>query len=110
MRSWLRCRRRVLLSARPLKLVLVGDSNVGKSSILMRYCKDDFRNNIHPSIGMDFKVSMCTLSDKGTTVKVADVGHGWPGTVPNHNTTILPWSGWNFCGVRHDRRRISAKH
>ena len=33
------------------KVVLVGDSNVGKTSILTRFAKDTFKTEIEPTVG-----------------------------------------------------------
>ena len=53
-----------------IKILLLGDSAVGKTSILSRYARDHFEDSKHPTIGMDFKISMHTLPDKVTNVKV----------------------------------------
>jgi GTPase SAR1 family protein len=37
------------------KIALVGDSSVGKSSLLKRYCDDHFEETYHATIGVDFK-------------------------------------------------------
>ena len=44
-----------------LKILLVGDSNVGKSSILLRFTDDTFDNEKCPTIGVDFKVKMISI-------------------------------------------------
>lgn len=38
-----------------LKSVLIGNSGVGKSSFLLRFTDDSFKENLMPSIGVDFK-------------------------------------------------------
>jgi small GTP-binding protein len=38
------------------KLIVVGESNVGKTCIIMRYTEDSFTNNFEPTVGVDFKV------------------------------------------------------
>ncbi|CAE8588307.1 unnamed protein product, partial [Polarella glacialis] len=38
-----------------VKLLLLGDSAVGKSSLLMRFCESRFDNNFVLTIGVDFK-------------------------------------------------------
>lgn len=38
------------------KVVIIGDSNVGKTSILCRYCKGKFEEEDHqPTLGAGFK-------------------------------------------------------
>ena len=37
-----------------VKLVLLGESSVGKTNLLLRFTKDDFKINEKPTIGMDF--------------------------------------------------------
>ncbi|OIR58790.1 MAG: Ras-related protein Rab-10 [Amphiamblys sp. WSBS2006] len=44
---------------RTLKLLIIGDSGVGKSSILLRFCEDEFAPSFISTIGIDFK--MCDL-------------------------------------------------
>ncbi len=36
------------------KLVLIGDSEVGKSQLLLRYTKDTFKRQTHATIGVEF--------------------------------------------------------
>eukprot|EP00873_Tetraselmis_striata_P009873 jgi/Tetstr1/430137/TSEL_019970.t1 len=49
------------------KLLLVGDSGVGKSSLLFRFTNDSFED-LPPTIGVDFKVKYLTLD--GSRVKL----------------------------------------
>ncbi len=39
-----------------LKYLVVGDSGVGKTSLLMRYCEDSFQSDYLSTIGVDFKI------------------------------------------------------
>ena len=50
------------------KILLIGDSEVGKSSILFRFADDNFNEQFLPTIGVDFKVR--TLSCQGNEVKL----------------------------------------
>lgn len=36
------------------KLVIVGDSSVGKTSLLLRYKMNSFAENVKPTIGCDY--------------------------------------------------------
>ncbi|KAI8891405.1 hypothetical protein K501DRAFT_319396 [Backusella circina FSU 941] len=53
-----------------LKLLLIGNSNVGKSSLLLRFTDDTFlpQEEVSATIGVDFKVSMMQLD--GQTYKL----------------------------------------
>ena len=52
------------MSATPtLKVLLVGDSGVGKSSLMLRFAVDTFNENISATIGIDFKVKSIALDD-----------------------------------------------
>ena len=52
------------------KVVIVGDSNVGKTSILQRYAKDVFRTDIEPTIGPQFMSKLVELEEGGPSIKL----------------------------------------
>ncbi|CAH8487177.1 unnamed protein product [Heterobilharzia americana] len=52
------------------KLLLIGDSGVGKSSLLLRYTNDCFESQLSATIGVDFKVKLVTVPD-GTKIKLS---------------------------------------
>jgi small GTP-binding protein len=43
------------------KLLIIGDSGVGKTNLLLRYCESDFKTSYVPTIGVDFKVKSITV-------------------------------------------------
>ena len=47
-----------------LKILLVGDSNAGKSSLLVRFCDDCYSDTYISTIGVDFKVKTIDLGGK----------------------------------------------
>jgi len=40
------------------KLVMIGDSRVGKTNLFMRYTKDQFDNNTVTTVGVQFSTKM----------------------------------------------------
>ncbi|KAL9644573.1 hypothetical protein ABK040_015312 [Willaertia magna] len=54
------------------KLVLVGDSGTGKSSILMQFTEDEFKEHISPTIGVDFKVKFIEAKKKRVKLTIFD--------------------------------------
>ncbi|XP_068647398.1 ras-related protein RABC1-like [Aristolochia californica] len=53
------------------KLLLIGDSGVGKSSLLLRFTSDTFED-LSPTIGVDFKIKMVTLGGKRLKLAIWD--------------------------------------
>uniref|UniRef100_A0A665UVB9 Ras-related protein Rab-18-like n=1 Tax=Echeneis naucrates TaxID=173247 RepID=A0A665UVB9_ECHNA len=59
-----------------LKLLIIGESGVGKSSLLLRFTDDTFDPEQSATIGVDFKVK--TLAIDGNKAKLAIwVNAGW---------------------------------
>ncbi len=50
------------------KIVLLGDSCVGKSCVLVRFADDDFVENYSATIGVDFRFR--SLTQQGRKVKL----------------------------------------
>eukprot|EP00352_Strombidinopsis_acuminata_P009120 CAMPEP_0176360718 /NCGR_PEP_ID=MMETSP0126-20121128/17266_1 /TAXON_ID=141414 ORGANISM="Strombidinopsis acuminatum, Strain SPMC142" /NCGR_SAMPLE_ID=MMETSP0126 /ASSEMBLY_ACC=CAM_ASM_000229 /LENGTH=205 /DNA_ID=CAMNT_0017716031 /DNA_START=138 /DNA_END=755 /DNA_ORIENTATION=+ len=50
------------------KVLLIGNSGVGKSSLLVRFADDTFSENFMPTIGVDFKIR--TVEVDGKTIKL----------------------------------------
>ncbi|XP_021319404.1 ras-related protein RABC1 isoform X2 [Sorghum bicolor] len=53
------------------KLLLIGDSGVGKSSLLLRFTADSFED-LSPTIGVDFKVKMVSIGGKKLKLAIWD--------------------------------------
>lgn len=50
------------------KYVILGDSAVGKTNIMLRFTEDDYKPTNLPTIGVDFKIKM--IDTKGKRVKL----------------------------------------
>ena len=55
-----------------LKLLLIGNSGVGKSCLLMRYADNAFTENFFNTIGVDFKIRTIELDGKILKLQVWD--------------------------------------
>lgn len=58
--------------SRVYKIVFVGDSGVGKSSFIHRFCFDDFRINFTATIGVDFQVKTIKLNRQVVALQLWD--------------------------------------
>jgi GTPase SAR1 family protein len=58
------------MAAKPqiIRLLTLGDSGAGKSSLLLRYTQNEFNVEYMPTIGIDFRLK--TVEVNGKTVKV----------------------------------------
>lgn len=54
------------------KFVMVGNSAVGKSSLLLRFADDDFNENYMITIGVDFRFKSLTINDKIVKLQIWD--------------------------------------
>lgn len=54
------------------KMVLVGDSSVGKSSILTRFVDDEFNDSLLSTIGVDFKFRKIKINGEEVKLQIWD--------------------------------------
>jgi small GTP-binding protein len=55
-----------------IKLMVLGDSSVGKSSILTKYCKNKFLSKYVTTIGIDFQIKYLNINKKKIKVQIWD--------------------------------------
>lgn len=55
-----------------VKLVLLGEAAVGKSSLVLRFVSNDFEENKEPTIGAAFLTQRCTIGDKNIKFEIWD--------------------------------------
>jgi hypothetical protein len=107
------------------KLLLIGDSGVGKSCLLLRFADDTYTESYISTIGVDFKIRTIELDGKTVKLQIvrtrpipkahawlcvshADarfhaVGHRGPRTLPHHHIVLLPRRPWHLRCLRCHR-------
>jgi small GTP-binding protein len=55
-----------------IKLLLIGDSGVGKSCLLLRFSDDTFTTSFITTIGIDFKIRTIELDNKRIKLQIWD--------------------------------------
>jgi Ras-related protein Rab-8A len=55
-----------------IKLLLIGDSGVGKSCLLLRYSDDSFTSSFITTIGIDFKIKSILIDDSKVKLQIWD--------------------------------------
>ncbi len=54
------------------KIVLVGESGVGKTNILSRFCKDEFTANSQSTLGVEFATKIVNVEEKKLRIQIWD--------------------------------------
>ncbi|KAM3131494.1 Ras- protein Rab-19 [Paramecium bursaria] len=54
------------------KIVFIGNSAVGKSSLLIRFCDDQFRDMYLSTIGVDFRFKTLKVNNQGVKLQIWD--------------------------------------
>jgi Ras-related protein Rab-1A len=54
------------------KILLLGNSGVGKSNLLLRYVDDIYKEDLGPTIGVDFKICSRMIDDKLVKMQIWD--------------------------------------
>jgi len=52
------------------KIVMIGDSGVGKSCILLRFADDQFNENFYATIDVDFRFKNLTVDNKQVKLQI----------------------------------------
>lgn len=55
-----------------LKLIMIGDSSVGKTCMIMRYTDNQFTENFLTTVGVDFKVKELNIDGKTVKLQIWD--------------------------------------
>lgn len=55
-----------------IKLLVIGDSAVGKSCLLLRFCDDEFTPSFITTVGIDFKIRTIVIDKKKVKLQIWD--------------------------------------
>lgn len=101
-----------------IKLLLIGDSGVGKSCLLLRFSDDSFTPSFITTIGIDFKIRTIELDGKRIKLQIWDTAgqerfrtittgesfgrRTWKGElcILIENASLLSWCYGYFVGLR----------
>jgi len=106
-----------------LKVIILGDSGVGKTSLMNQYVNKRFSNQYKATIGADFLTKEVMVDDRLVTMQVRFVlylppsllneenwvlalGHSGPRTFSISRRGILPGSGLLCFSVRRQQRKV----
>jgi small GTP-binding protein len=54
------------------KVILIGETNVGKTNILTRYCKDEFKSDSPATVGIEFSYKIVKKEEKTIKLQIWD--------------------------------------
>ncbi len=57
---------------RVFKVILVGDSSVGKTSFMRRFCHDQFTDSFCSTIGVDFHTKLLMINKRVIALNIWD--------------------------------------
>ncbi|XP_050422297.1 uncharacterized protein LOC126834428 isoform X2 [Adelges cooleyi] len=54
------------------KIIIIGDANVGKTSLLLRYCNNDYKDVYDATTAVDIKKKLVNIEDSSMTLHIWD--------------------------------------
>lgn len=107
------------------KIIVLGDSGVGKSTLIQSYSNERYTSSCRATIGVDFCMKNINLNGRIISIKVRDnskfysfhkfhsllqdLGHGWHGTVSVNYRKHVSRLGLLRARLRCDFARIIYK-
>ncbi len=80
------------------KIVIIGDSGVGKSNILSRYVKDEFREDSKSTVGVELGTKYVKIKETGAKVQIWDTA----GQERYRSITSSYYKGSHGCLIVYD--------
>jgi len=54
------------------KVIIIGDSGVGKTNLITRFCENSFKDSYVATIGVDFKIKTLSVGDRRYKLQIWD--------------------------------------
>lgn len=54
------------------KVIIIGDSGVGKTNLITRFCENSFKDSYVTTIGVDFKIKTLSVGDRRYKLQIWD--------------------------------------
>ncbi|XP_017485937.1 PREDICTED: ras-related protein SEC4-like [Rhagoletis zephyria] len=89
------------MNDRTIKLLIIGESGVGKSSLIRRFVHDKFDDNYDVTIGMDFKGKVVNINGLEYKLALWDTA-GAERFRTNVNYEVLQNDDTRFCTLKED--------
>ena len=67
-----------------IKVVVIGDSGVGKTNIIFQYTEGKFSSVHVATVGFDYKSKIIKLPNSKKKSQNANLGYGWTRTLYGH--------------------------
>ena len=80
------------------KIIIIGDTCVGKSNILSRYLKDEFREDSKSTVGVELGTKFLKVKDVGTKIQIWDTA----GQERYKSITSSYYKGSHGCFIVYD--------
>ena len=80
------------------KIIIIGDTCVGKSNILSRYLKDEFREDSKSTVGVELGTKFLKVKDVGTKIQIWDTA----GQERYRSITSSYYKGSHGCFIVYD--------
>lgn len=93
-----------------VKLVLLGSSGVGKSSLALRFSNNDFRDSTTPTVGCEFNVHICVCMFLSSELKENISKTCTLLTYNNFTFLLQAYSSKIFFEKLLTQRKVNAKH
>lgn len=95
-----------------LKYLVIGDSGVGKTSLLLRYCEDVFHTDLLSTVGVDFKIKRTKIDGQEVCLNIWDTAgqerfrNITKSFYKNAQGIVLTYSIDSFSSFQHIENRI----